>query len=213
MICQSARTGMGTEAVELVMAFEEEFGISIPDSAAEKMVTPRHVVDFVVEARHDVGKLDAQAHVLEVLGQMGYADVNPEMNFNELFRQRGRIRQWKVFCTELSPFSAPPARGSGPGRIIFGIGILGLITGAFLRQGVMVIAGLGMSALGCVISQFCMKIPDSADTLPKLLERFTRPVSRDEVAEKVKRIVLKQLGLPEAAYGEDKRFVEDFGID
>lgn len=39
---------MGLDSVELVMAFEEEFGVDIPDSAAEKMLTPSDVIDFVL---------------------------------------------------------------------------------------------------------------------------------------------------------------------
>ena len=116
---------MGLDGVELVMAFEEEFGISIPDSAAEKMVTPRHVIDFVYEARLAAERLDAQAHVLGVLEQ----------------------------------------------------------------------------------------IPEEAHTPKKLVDRLRRSISREEVAMKVKQIVLEQLGLNESAYGEDKRFIEDFGID
>lgn len=35
------------DTVELVMAFEEEFGIEIPDDAAEKIVTVKDAVDFI----------------------------------------------------------------------------------------------------------------------------------------------------------------------
>lgn len=63
------------------------------------------------------------------------------------------------------------------------------------------------------VSHFSEKIPEETDTLQKLIERLTRPVPREEVAALVKRIVLEQLGLPESTYGEDKRFVEDFGVD
>jgi hypothetical protein len=38
---------MGLDAVELVMAFEEAFGVEIPNTEAERMRTPRDVVDFV----------------------------------------------------------------------------------------------------------------------------------------------------------------------
>ena len=35
------------DTVELVMAFEEEFGCEIPDDAAEKIVTVKDAVDFL----------------------------------------------------------------------------------------------------------------------------------------------------------------------
>jgi acyl carrier protein len=37
------------DTVELVMAFEEEFGIEIPDDAAEKIVTVNDAVTFISE--------------------------------------------------------------------------------------------------------------------------------------------------------------------
>ncbi|MCZ4280400.1 acyl carrier protein [Kiloniella laminariae] len=37
------------DTVELVMAFEEEFGCEIPDDAAEKIVTVQNAVDFISE--------------------------------------------------------------------------------------------------------------------------------------------------------------------
>ena len=35
------------DTVELVMAFEEEFGVEIPDAAAEKIVTVKDAIDFI----------------------------------------------------------------------------------------------------------------------------------------------------------------------
>jgi acyl carrier protein len=35
------------DTVELVMAFEEEFEIEIPDDAAEKIVTVKDAIDFI----------------------------------------------------------------------------------------------------------------------------------------------------------------------
>ena len=42
---------MGLDSVELVMAFEEAFGVPIPDADAQKMLTPRAVIDFVESYR------------------------------------------------------------------------------------------------------------------------------------------------------------------
>lgn len=38
------------DTVELVMAFEEEFGCAIPDNAAEKIRTVKDAVDFIEKA-------------------------------------------------------------------------------------------------------------------------------------------------------------------
>ena len=37
------------DTVELVMAFEEEFGLEIPDDAAEKIQTVKDAIDFIKE--------------------------------------------------------------------------------------------------------------------------------------------------------------------
>ena len=37
------------DTVELVMAFEEEFGCEIPDDAAEKIVTVQDAINFIQE--------------------------------------------------------------------------------------------------------------------------------------------------------------------
>ncbi|MEO5376592.1 MAG: acyl carrier protein [Magnetococcus sp. DMHC-6] len=37
------------DTVELVMALEEEFGCEIPDDAAEKIVTVKQAIDYIVK--------------------------------------------------------------------------------------------------------------------------------------------------------------------
>ena len=38
---------MNTHAVQVVMAFEEEFSIEIPDSEADKILSTREAIDFI----------------------------------------------------------------------------------------------------------------------------------------------------------------------
>ena len=38
---------MGLDSVELVMAFEEAFGVAIEDAEAAKMITPRDVILYL----------------------------------------------------------------------------------------------------------------------------------------------------------------------
>ena len=39
------------DTVELVMAFEEEFGIELPDDEAEKIATVQSAIDYIEENR------------------------------------------------------------------------------------------------------------------------------------------------------------------
>ena len=39
------------DTVELVMAFEEEFGCEIPDDAAEKITTIQQAIDYIASAQ------------------------------------------------------------------------------------------------------------------------------------------------------------------
>jgi acyl carrier protein len=40
------------DTVELVMAFEEEFGLEIPDEAAEKILTVKDAISYIKEHQH-----------------------------------------------------------------------------------------------------------------------------------------------------------------
>jgi acyl carrier protein len=40
------------DTVELVMAFEEEFGLEIPDEAAEKILTVKDAIAYIEEHQH-----------------------------------------------------------------------------------------------------------------------------------------------------------------
>ncbi len=39
------------DIVELVMAFEEEFGVEIPDDAAEKITTVKDAIDYIEQTK------------------------------------------------------------------------------------------------------------------------------------------------------------------
>ena len=39
------------DTVELVMAFEEEFSVEIPDDAAEKIATVKNAIDFITSKK------------------------------------------------------------------------------------------------------------------------------------------------------------------
>lgn len=44
------------DQVELIMAMEEEFGISIPDEDAEKIATVQDAINYILKAQADKGE-------------------------------------------------------------------------------------------------------------------------------------------------------------
>lgn len=55
---------MGLDSVELVMEFEEQFGIDIPDADAEKLQTVGDVTDYVTTRLAAEGRPRAREDVL-----------------------------------------------------------------------------------------------------------------------------------------------------
>ncbi len=58
------------DQVELVMAFEEAFGIEVPDEDAEKMATVKDAVDYI--DKHSKGEVSSpfsQTHLNEIVHQ------------------------------------------------------------------------------------------------------------------------------------------------
>lgn len=51
---------MGLDSVELVMRFEEDLGIDIPDAVAETLVTPRHVIDYAAARLEGTASADGE---------------------------------------------------------------------------------------------------------------------------------------------------------
>lgn len=109
---------MGLDSVNLVLAFEEVFQISIPDHEAEKLRVPRDAIECI-------------AALLQV-------------------------------------------RAEGPAALA---------------------AGRNLAAL------------------QPLSPQELRSLTRADIAQMVRDITLWQTGLPEKKYAENKRFIEDFGID
>jgi acyl carrier protein len=202
---------MGLDAVELVLAFEEEFGIAIPDPVAEKMRTPRDVIEFVIAERQRVEQLDARKQLLETLAGMGYANVRPDAGFNELFGSL-RSTRWKELGKRLAPFSIPRDVAQGPGCAMAGWSCLAGVVCLFVSQWVLAGVCSLLFAVGWIWSDRTRRIPDSVGTVEKLASHLTRPFSESEIADKVKAIVIEQLGLKNGVYGEDKEFVRDLGL-
>lgn len=188
---------MGLDSVELVMAFEEVFQISIADLEAEKMRTPRDVIECIVaqlDARTSGpavlrDKKDAawtrlsQASVIAGLLQDG---VTRDHALDQVFADRSsRREQWRRLKDELHARAWPRLRWLG-------------LSSDFPPQ---------LKTLGDLADWI------SRHNMQQLTAEERQNLTHGDIALLVKDIVLEQLGLPEEKYGEDKRFIEDMGLD
>lgn len=75
---------MGLDTVELVMAFEERFGINISDEGASELSTPRKVTDYVMSKVKGSGmnREEVAAIVRQVIEkQTGVYDFHEDSHF------------------------------------------------------------------------------------------------------------------------------------
>lgn len=189
---------MGLDSVELVMAFEEVFQISILDQEAEKMRTPRDVIDCIVakldakvEGHADVIRAKEETawvqltHALQNAGMVDDA-VMRDQKLDEFFADLGlRRQQWRQLKEDLDVKAWPRLRWFG-------------LSTDFPSQ---------LKTLGDLSDWM------SENQLQHLTDDERQALTRGDIALIVKHIILDQLGLPEEKYGEDKRFIEDLGLD
>lgn len=186
---------MGLDSVELVMAFEETFQVSISDAEAVTLITPRHVVDLIVSK---VGLQDGPqslslndqftARLRDALLTQGIeADlITPDQPLEALFPHRETRRaDWQRLKECLQASRWPRLRW------------------------------FGLSA------DFPPALPTlrhlaewlAWESLPQLTHEELRSLTRGDVSYLVKGIILYQLGLPESEYDEGKTFVGELGVD
>lgn len=189
---------MGLDSVELVLAFEEAFQISISDQEAGRMRTPRDVIECIAS------KLDAKAQsetvvirakeesvwvkltdALRVLGVIDGAVMRDQI-LEDVFADRSARRlQWRHLKEQLDIKAWPHLSWFG--------------LGSDFRSQVKTLGDLSDW-----MSRHLLQ-PLSANELQAL--------TRGDIAFIIKHLVMEQLSLPEAKYGEDKRFIEDMGVD
>lgn len=189
---------MGLDTVELVLSFEATFQISIPDHEAEKMRTPRDVIDFMasqlgVEADGParivpLAEESVLTRVTGALRTLGIArePLRMELALDEIFANTSlRHQQWRQLQIELIALDWP----------------------SFPWLGFSTHFPKGLETLGDLVHWLvrCHALPLSSEEL--------RQLTRADIALLVKHITLRQLGVSEKSYGEDKDYIVDFGAD
>lgn len=195
---------MGLDSVELVMGWEEAFGIDIPDAAVERMQTVRDASEWIA-ARVGAWPLGpcrtrrAFHRLRRVLG-------------GELGVPRGAVRPDTRIVELLSATHLPPARWNalreqlGPGWMISrgdgGEGFLAKLEG-WSRDSAWR-ARRGKETAGDVARDLAAH---DADLRPAA----GHPWSREAVALMVRRVTIDEIGV--YGFSDHAAFVEDLGVD
>ena len=228
---------MGLDSVELVMAFEEQFGVALGDDEVVHAVTPRKVTDLIFSKLQASDARTCQTqrafHVLRrgLMDLVGIdrrrvtldtplADLLPPPRQLLLWPELGRrvkARRWpelvrsngltNTICLAALLLPLWPAAQASNHGVRIGIATTLWTAGAVV-----------VSAAGHGLTRTCRRyVPPHyrtvRDLVPAVLSSDEIAWTREAVAVQVKRIVLEQFGVPEDRYAEDAEFVRDFGMD
>jgi acyl carrier protein len=178
---------MGLDAVELVLAVEEAFGIAIPDSVAAEMITPAILISYVqqaVSARPERKACISQrafhkvrASLMKATG-VGRRDVTLKTPIRRLFSGPQRTEHWRDF-KGYAGLPVLPNLGFGSGWLFGPTSVKDLVSGA-------------ISAM--------------SDDM-----REERSWTSEEVRQIVRQIISEQLAVEK--FKDTDEFVRDLGLD
>ena len=178
---------MGLDGVELLIAVEETFGISIPDSVAFEMTTPAMMISFVqqaVSARPERKACISQrafhrvrASLMKATG-VGRRDVTLKTPIRRLFSGPDRTEHWRDF-KGYAGLPALPNLGFGSGWLF------------------------GPTSVKHLVSWEVSAMSDDM--------REERSWTNEEVRQIVREIISDQLGVEK--FRDTDEFVRDLGLD
>ena len=228
---------MGLDSVELVMAFEEAFGVPIANEEAESLVTPRAVIDLLFAKLQQTDARTCQTQrafyvlrraVMQQFGRPREA-VTLDLPLRSLMTPRAERTEWPALGRAVAARSWPAL--DRPAWMVRALHYAGLVlfllaSAAAWRRGLGVMAGLLAGSVAFLLFEgltfgltrrFVAYIPAPYRTLrdlvPAVLSSDHIAWTRDQVAVRVRQVVLEQLGLKDSEYREDAEFVRDFGVD
>jgi hypothetical protein len=214
---------MGLDGVEMVMAFEEGFGVAISDAEAEACVTPRAAVDLIfgkLRASDERVCVSQRAFYLlrkGLIRTLGAArrSVTLDTDVRSLVEAGAERRFWNDLKTAVAARSWPPL--VRPRWLVFSLALL-FVTGfcalavATHWTAAAIVSGLIAAAVARWTRRFRSRIPSRyarlRDLVPFAVTSDSIAWTRDQVASNVKRLVIEQLGLKAERYHEDVRFAE-----
>jgi hypothetical protein len=177
---------MGLDSVEFIFAIEDAFGIAIPNPDAEQMLTPRHVVDYLV-ARLPASEAPVCSEqrafyrirraVVRTYG-LPRTSIRPETPWDEILPTEYPARAWQQLQKVVGVADWPKY------RVLWTRSVATTTVGATARS--------------------------LASTGPAALKAHGEGWSRDEIEEIVRHLMEEELGIK--TFSWDDRFHKDLGV-
>lgn len=222
---------MGLDGVELVMALEEAFGVSISDAEAADLLTPRMVGDLIYSKLNQTEQSTCQSQRAFYLLRKAMmrrlaltrTSFTPDLAYRGLIPARQHRQFWEELKAEVRARSWPSLvrpRWLSIALIVGDLTIAGVLVSAlpselaWLPVSGTIVIGVAMARL---TRPFKTRIPYRCrtirDIVPYAVTSDQIKWTREQVSVVVKRVTMEQLGLKEAQYWEDAHFVKDLGLD
>ena len=226
---------MGLDKVELVIRFEQAFGIAIPDEVVEYLTTPRQVTYYVLSQLR-IGEqstcMSQQAfyrlrkEFVPVLG-IRRSEFHPCTHLEQLIPIHNRKEIWSTLRARLGDDVLLD--------LVRPNWLVSLLLFATLTTGIATFVSFGSNAFALILSFLTVSafghgaavltrplkcdFPgeyEQAGELAKHLalhspHSFKKEWTREEVAQLVRQIVIDETGVEN--FTEDSRFVEDMHLD
>ena len=226
---------MGLDTVELVIRFEQAFGIAIPDEVAEYLTTPRQVTYYVLSQLRLTERstcISQQAfywlrkEFVPVLG-IRRSEFHPRAKLERLIPIHNRTEIWSTFQARLGDHALVDM--VRPNWLFSLLSFATFVTGiaTFVSFGgnafALLLSLLTASAFGYGSAVLTRPLKcnfrhgyEQAGELATHLalhspHSFKKEWTREEVAQLVRQIVIDQTGVDN--FTEDSRFVEDMHLD
>jgi hypothetical protein len=230
---------MGLDIVELVIRFEDAFGISIPDEVATELTTPRRV-SFYIRSQLNLAEQTAcmsqqafyflRREFVLVLG-IHRTDFRPASNLAQLLPPQSRRQTWATIRSRIGAAALPDlVRPMWAFLIVVLLTITAAVTallatmfltgsrGAALFVAVVVLLGAGR--LGAILTrplkrEFRDEFAHAGDLAKYAAlhtpHSFKREWTKEEIVQTVRQIIMDKTGVDN--FTEDSRFIEDMHLD
>lgn len=222
---------MGLDGVELVMEFEDEFGLEIPDD--ERLPSVHDVVEYVhAELRRTVPQAEScltsrsfyrLRRELTKFLSLSRRDITPKTELGSLIPQEQRRDLWQTLLSR--GIQLPSLQRSAATVWAAAIIVTACATGVAVvtREPWFLLAALPLWFVASLATRpWAVFVPGSAQTISDLVMYTTSMKTSDltdaaptrrEILYKIRVITSEQLGIPMEQIREDSRFTEDLHIN